>query len=101
MQLQPIFWYTVRLKSDYMITTPIFYVNSAPHIGHLYSALLADAHARFRCFYWLYCMYWGYAIIIELFLGDVVLDNFNMAYMDEDRILDQIFSDFYYEDLKF
>ena len=35
------------------------------------------------------------------FLGDVVLDNFNMAYMDEDRILDQIFSDFYYEDLKF
>ena len=46
-------------------------------------------------------MYWGYAIIIELFLGDVVLDNFNMAYMDEDRILDQIFSDFYYEDLKF
>ena len=31
----------------YMITTPIFYVNSAPHLGHLYSALLADAHSRF------------------------------------------------------
>ena len=32
-----------------MVSTPIFYVNSAPHIGHLYSALLADAHYRFRC----------------------------------------------------
>uniref|UniRef100_A0A6I8NR33 Methionine--tRNA ligase, mitochondrial n=1 Tax=Ornithorhynchus anatinus TaxID=9258 RepID=A0A6I8NR33_ORNAN len=30
------------------ITTPIFYVNAAPHIGHLYSALLADALARHR-----------------------------------------------------
>ncbi|XP_074071493.1 methionine--tRNA ligase, mitochondrial [Macrotis lagotis] len=29
-------------------TTPIFYVNAAPHIGHLYSALLADALARYR-----------------------------------------------------
>lgn len=29
------------------ITTPIFYVNAAPHIGHLYTALLADATARF------------------------------------------------------
>ena len=30
-----------------MITTPIFYVNSAPHLGHLYSCLLADAHQRY------------------------------------------------------
>lgn len=29
-------------------TTPIFYVNAAPHIGHLYSALLADALCRYR-----------------------------------------------------
>ena len=28
------------------VTTPIFYVNSRPHIGHAYSALLADAIAR-------------------------------------------------------
>ena len=28
------------------ITTPIFYVNAEPHIGHLYTALLADAYAR-------------------------------------------------------
>jgi len=31
-----------------MITTPIFYVNSVPHLGHLYSCLLADAHARYN-----------------------------------------------------
>lgn len=29
-------------------TTPIFYVNAAPHIGHLYSAVLADALCRHR-----------------------------------------------------
>lgn len=28
---------------DYYITTPIFYVNSSPHIGHLYTIFVADA----------------------------------------------------------
>lgn len=35
-------------KNSYFITTPIFYVNAVPHIGHLYSALLADAQSRWR-----------------------------------------------------
>ncbi|XP_017892573.1 methionine--tRNA ligase, mitochondrial-like [Ceratina calcarata] len=30
------------------ITTPIFYVNAGPHIGHVYTAVLADAIARFN-----------------------------------------------------
>ncbi|XP_052867001.1 methionine--tRNA ligase, mitochondrial [Anopheles cruzii] len=30
------------------VTTPIFYVNAAPHIGHLYSAVIADAVHRFN-----------------------------------------------------
>jgi len=30
-------------KKDVLITTPIFYVNSQPHIGHLYTAILASA----------------------------------------------------------
>ncbi|GBG25313.1 Methionine--tRNA ligase, mitochondrial [Hondaea fermentalgiana] len=29
-----------------LVTTPIFYVNGSPHIGHAYSGLLADALAR-------------------------------------------------------
>lgn len=33
---------------SFFITTPIFYVNAQPHIGHLYSALLADAACRFQ-----------------------------------------------------
>lgn len=34
---------------DYsLVTTPIFYVNSKPHIGHLYTAVLADAYHRFQ-----------------------------------------------------
>eukprot|EP01119_Soliformovum_irregulare_P018736 TRINITY_DN5799_c0_g2_i1.p1 TRINITY_DN5799_c0_g2~~TRINITY_DN5799_c0_g2_i1.p1 ORF type:complete len:391 (-),score=71.39 TRINITY_DN5799_c0_g2_i1:920-2092(-) len=41
-----------RLSSDQpsvnLITTPIFYVNSSPHIGHLYSALIADCLARWN-----------------------------------------------------
>ena len=32
----------------YFVTTPIYYVNAAPHIGHLYSSLLADCVARYR-----------------------------------------------------
>lgn len=34
--------------SSYFITTPIFYVNAAPHIGHVYTALMADAQNRFQ-----------------------------------------------------
>nr|XP_006633102.1 PREDICTED: methionine--tRNA ligase, mitochondrial [Lepisosteus oculatus] len=30
------------------ITTPIFYVNAAPHIGHLYSAVIADCLHRYK-----------------------------------------------------
>jgi len=47
-RMQLCFQQVRRHRSDYMVSTPIFYVNSAPHIGHLYSALLADAHYRFR-----------------------------------------------------
>ncbi|NXJ70817.1 SYMM protein, partial [Rostratula benghalensis] len=32
-----------------LLSTPIFYANGPPHIGHLYSALLADALHRYRC----------------------------------------------------
>ena len=30
------------------ITTPIYYVNDRPHIGHCYTSLLADVGARFH-----------------------------------------------------
>ncbi|XP_073495764.1 methionine--tRNA ligase, mitochondrial [Phyllobates terribilis] len=30
-----------------LLTTPIFYVNAAPHLGHVYSALLADVQQRY------------------------------------------------------
>lgn len=33
-------------KENMLITTPIFYVNAAPHIGHVHSTVLADAMAR-------------------------------------------------------
>jgi methionyl-tRNA synthetase len=32
----------------YYITTPIYYVNDRPHIGHCYTTLLADVLARFQ-----------------------------------------------------
>ncbi|KAM0753656.1 methionyl-tRNA synthetase [Meredithblackwellia eburnea MCA 4105] len=31
----------------FYVTTPIFYVNADPHIGHLHSTLLADVYSRF------------------------------------------------------
>lgn len=35
-----------RSQKAVMVTTPIFYVNAAPHIGHVHSAVLTDALAR-------------------------------------------------------
>ncbi len=32
----------------YYITTPIYYVNAAPHIGHTYTTIAADAIKRFK-----------------------------------------------------
>src|SRR5262245_34177443 len=32
----------------YYITTPIYYVNDRPHIGHCYTTVLADVAARFQ-----------------------------------------------------
>lgn len=34
--------------SKFYVTTPIFYVNDAPHVGHFYCAVAADALARFH-----------------------------------------------------
>ncbi len=36
------------MSSTYYITTPIFYVNGDPHIGHAYTAIAADVLARFK-----------------------------------------------------
>lgn len=35
-------------KGSYYITTPIYYVNAAPHLGTAYSTIMADVQARFR-----------------------------------------------------
>ncbi len=35
-------------KPTYYVTTPIYYVNDEPHIGHTYTTVVADAVARYR-----------------------------------------------------
>lgn len=35
-------------RSTYYITTPIYYVNDSPHIGHAYTTLACDVLARFK-----------------------------------------------------
>ena len=35
-------------QQKFYITTPIFYPNGAPHIGHAYTALATDVIARFE-----------------------------------------------------
>ncbi|KAM5504658.1 methionyl-tRNA synthetase [Microsporum canis] len=35
-------------SKPYYVTTPIFYVNAAPHIGHLYTILIADILKRWQ-----------------------------------------------------
>lgn len=36
------------MKPSYYITTPIYYVNDRPHIGHAYTSLACDVLARFK-----------------------------------------------------
>jgi methionyl-tRNA synthetase len=36
------------VKSTFYITTPIYYVNGAPHIGHAYTSIAADVLARWK-----------------------------------------------------
>ncbi|HEY2932455.1 MAG TPA: methionine--tRNA ligase [Acidobacteriota bacterium] len=36
------------MSKPYYITTPIYYVNDKPHLGHTYTTVLADSLARYR-----------------------------------------------------
>ena len=36
------------MKNNFYITTPIYYVNDKPHIGHAYTTILADVLARYN-----------------------------------------------------
>lgn len=38
----------VRPKNSYYVTTPIYYVTAKPHVGSLYSTVLADVAARWH-----------------------------------------------------
>lgn len=34
------------MAETFYITTPIYYANSLPHLGHLYTTIVADVVAR-------------------------------------------------------
>jgi len=36
------------LKARYYVTTPIYYVNAPPHLGHAYTTIVADVLSRFH-----------------------------------------------------
>ncbi len=36
------------MKKSYYVTTPIYYVNDVPHIGHAYTTIATDVMARFK-----------------------------------------------------
>ncbi len=38
----------METRKEFYITTPIYYVNDKPHIGHAYTTILADVLARFH-----------------------------------------------------
>ena len=37
-----------KSKPTFYVTTPIYYVNDVPHIGHAYTTIIADTLARFK-----------------------------------------------------
>ena len=36
------------MRDTFYITTPIYYVNDVPHIGHAYTTIACDAMARWK-----------------------------------------------------
>ena len=36
------------MSQPFYVTTPIYYVNDVPHLGHAYTTIVADALARFH-----------------------------------------------------
>jgi len=42
------FRWVMETQKKFYITTPIYYVNDQPHIGHAYTTILADVLARFH-----------------------------------------------------
>jgi methionyl-tRNA synthetase len=36
------------MEKNYYVTTPIYYVNASPHIGHAYTTIVADVLARYH-----------------------------------------------------
>jgi methionyl-tRNA synthetase len=38
----------LKSKPKYYVTTPIYYVNARPHLGHTYTTMAADVIARFK-----------------------------------------------------
>ena len=38
----------IIIEKPFFITTPIYYINSTPHVGHAYTQIAADARARFE-----------------------------------------------------
>src|SRR3989338_786804 len=37
-----------KMKKKFYITTPIYYVNDKPHVGHAYTTIIADILARWH-----------------------------------------------------
>ncbi len=36
------------MSNTFYLTTPLYYVNGAPHVGHTYTSVIADAIARYK-----------------------------------------------------
>ena len=42
------FWQKENMSKRFFITTPIYYPNGEPHLGHVYTTLAADTLARYH-----------------------------------------------------
>jgi methionyl-tRNA synthetase len=45
---QPFYLEICAMSENFYITTPIYYVNDKPHIGHAYTTILADVLSRYQ-----------------------------------------------------
>ena len=51
------------MQNKFYVTTPIYYVNDKPHLGHAYTSLVADTVTRYKKLLELICLWYKNSLI--------------------------------------
>src|SRR5208337_4516584 len=79
-----------QTKPKFYLTTPIYYVNARPHMGHAYTTIVADVIARYKRMQ-------GYDVVLLTGTdehGQKVARSAKAAGLDEQEFVDRISAEY-------